>query len=145
MGTKYTKIYVVGSDDFDNYRILKNHLDAIIKHFKELYPNNEPIIIYSNESPVDNLCGLYVKKHKLSNKVFVPNYDRYKYNNDAFDNMEEKIFKYIKSKPGVGVLLCFWDGEKGYVKDVIADGHRFRMMMYIINKNIESEGIRLYG
>lgn len=112
------KIIVAGSRSFDNYDLLEEKLDELIKGRK----NTE--IVSGNARGADLLGERYGKERELEIKRFPADWN--KFGKKAGYLRNEEMAKYAD------VCVCFWDGSSAGTKNMIDLAEKYKLKTFVI-------------
>lgn len=117
------KIIVAGGREFDDYPLLENRIDHIIKNIKN---TNSITIVSGGARGADSLGEKYAKEHKLNLEKYPAEWDKFK--NEA-GPIRNQYMSWCSSH-----LIAFWDEESRGTKSMISmaknDGLNTRVITY---------------
>ena len=112
------KIVVAGSRGFENYNLLKETLDSLIKG----RPESE--IVSGTAKGADLLGEKYAAERSLQIKRFPANWD--KFGKRAGYLRNEEMAKYADA------CVCFWDGNSKGTKSMIDLAEKHNLKTFVI-------------
>jgi hypothetical protein len=141
------KIAIAGGRDinFKHYTYFRSEVDKVINHLKaEGYTNLE--IVHGDFTIVENMAGQYAIDNKLKKKFFKINYRNFiidqniktdvrgrKYNLNAIDYKNKKVFDYTKEDKDGGAIIAFYNGHSQGMGSWIKQAKKYGFRMFIID------------
>lgn len=115
------KIIIAGSRDFNNYELLRDRLNYLLKNASD---EDEITIISGGARGADQLGERYAKEkgYKIIRKP--ANWD--KYGKSAGYKRNEEMAKIAD------VCVCFWDGESRGTKHMIDLSKKYKLKLNVI-------------
>ena len=118
-------LLIAGSRSFDDYKLLKEKCDEIIKD-KSVNIH----IVNGGARGADSLASLYARENNYEVRVFPAKWD--KYGKSAGYIRNEEMHQYI-SKFKNRACICFWDGSSKGTKHNFYLCKKYNTQLYIIN------------
>ncbi len=137
MGSKF-KCIIAGGRDFNDYSLLKQKCDIILKEKKNIE------IVSGTARGADKLGEKYAKERSISIKRFSADWDNIEtsepcvirchkggkyYNVLAGNNRNRKMAEYTAPDGG---LIVFWDGKSGGSKDMIRLAEECKLKIKVV-------------
>ena len=123
-GKPRNRIIVAGGRDFNNYDLLSETLDAVLKR----YTDSETIIVTGCCRGADALGEHYAKEHGIPVKRFPA--DWLQYGKAAGPIRNREMAEYASE--GEGVLVAFWDGKSRGTKNMIDMAFKYGLDVHVI-------------
>jgi hypothetical protein len=128
------KVIVAGGRDFDNYDLLVEKLDALLKNKEEVE------IVSGNARGADYLGEKYAKEKGYQIKDFPADWEKYKKAAGPIRNKEMSEY--------ADATVCFWDGESRGTKHMIDTSKKKGLPTRVVNytlKKKDEEGSKMVG
>ena len=120
-----TRIIVAGGRGFQDYDLLKESLDKIVRQ----YENVE--IISSHAKGADAMCEQYAKEHGLPCNIFPAEWKKYG-KRAGFIRNSQMLEYAAKEKP---LVVAFWNGNSHGTKDTIDKANEMGITCYVYGYN----------
>ena len=128
------KIIVAGSRTFNDYQIVREHLDDYFANEQLCF--NDIEIVCGNCRGADKLGEKYAKEHGIKIRYFIPNWG--KHGKAAGPIRNSEMAEYSKDN---GFLFLFWDGASSGSRSMLTEATKRRIPYKIIYINKERNDV----
>ena len=127
------RIIIAGSRTFNNYGVLSNIVDHILRTqlLTRGYKLEEIEIICGLAKGADSLGKMYALSNGLDIKYFPADWQHLGKSAGCIRNRQ--MAEYASYKKGYGALIAFWDGESKGTKNMIDTAKEYGLKTYVYN------------
>lgn len=127
------KIIIAGGRDFDNYSLMEQKCNEILRDLLPSYSNDtENVEIVSGGARgADRLGEAFAQAHSFMLKVFKADWG--KLGKIAGFVRNEQMAVYASQDRDLGVLIAFWDGRSEGTGNMIDLAFRYNLKVYVVN------------
>lgn len=118
------RVIIAGSRDFDNYNLLKENIENILKDYEDIE------IISGTAKGADSLGEKYAIENDIKLKQFPAQWNLY--GKQAGYIRNKQMAKYSIEDNSIGILIAFWDGASKGTGHMINIANEMNLQVHIV-------------